>query len=376
VKRLAVLLAALVCAAPAAAAPAAAATPEVDARAYLVLNAATGEVLLGRRAHDRLSIASITKLMTVLVALERTKPKVTVAVDPDAAGVPGSTIRLRAGERLPVRDLVAAALIQSANDSAFALAEHVGGGDSGSFVALMNRRAQALGLSNTRFVRPDGLDTPGHYSSAWDVTRLGMVAMRHPLIRRLVRQESASIAGGRTLSTWNDLLGEIPGVLGVKTGHTSSAGWSQVAAVRGNGVTLYVTVLGSPDRDTRNADLTELIAWGLSRYAFVPLAPPDRIYARVSVPFGREAVPVVAARPLRRAVRIGRPLVQRVVVPSLLELPVRRGQVVGELRVFDRKRLVGRSALVAAESREEPGVLDRSRWYVGRALERVGGWFS
>jgi serine-type D-Ala-D-Ala carboxypeptidase (penicillin-binding protein 5/6) len=371
VKRPAVVLAAL-----ALATPAAAATPEVDARAYLVLNAGTGEVLLGRRAHDRLPIASITKLMTVVVALERTKPTEMVAVDPYAAGVPGSTIRLRAGERLPVRDLVAAALIQSANDSAFALAEHVGGGDSAPFVALMNRRADALGLRNTRFVRPDGLDTPGHYSSAWDVTRLGMAAMRRPLIRRLVRQEAATIAGGRTLHTWNDLLGDVPGVLGVKTGHTSSAGWSQVAAVRGNGVTLYATVLGSPDRGTRNADLTELIAWGLSRYAFVPLAPPDRLYARVAVPFGREAVPVVAARPLRRAVRIGRPLVQRVVVPTLLELPVRRGQVVGELRVYDRKRLVGRTALVAAESREEPGFLDRSGWYAGRALDRVGGWFT
>jgi serine-type D-Ala-D-Ala carboxypeptidase (penicillin-binding protein 5/6) len=371
VKRLAVVLIAL-----AVATPAAAATPEVDARAYLVLDAGTGEVLLARRAYDRVPMASITKLMTVLVALERTKPNETIAVDPDAAGVPGSTIHLRAGERLLARDLIAAALIQSANDSAFALAEHVGGGDSAPFVALMNRRAQALGLRDTRFVRPDGLDIPGHYSSAWDVTRLGLAAMREPLIRRLVRQESATIAGGRTLHTWNDLLGEIPGVLGVKTGHTSSAGWSQVAAVRGNGVTIYATILGSPDRSTRNADLTELIAWGLSRYALVPLAPPDRVYARIAVPFGRDAVPVVAARPLRRPVRIGRPLVQRVVVPRLLELPVRRGQVVGELRVFDRKRLVGRSALVAAESREEPGIVDRSGWYAGRALARVGGWFT
>jgi D-alanyl-D-alanine carboxypeptidase (penicillin-binding protein 5/6) len=357
-------------------APAAAATPEVDASAYVVLNPQTGEVLLARHAHDRLPIASITKLMTVLVTLDRTKPGEIVSIDPDAAGVTGSTIRLRGGERLPIRDLVAAALIQSANDSAVALAEHVGGGDSGPFVELMNRRAQDLGLEDTRFARPDGLDTPGHYSSAWDVTRLGIEAMREPIVRRLVRQESATISGGRTLHTWNDLLGEFPGVFGVKTGHTSDAGWSQVAAVRGNGVTLYATILGSPLRATRNADLEELMAWGLSRYALVPLAPPSRIYGRIPVTFGLEAVPVVATRTLRRAVRIGRPLVERVVLPNHLELPVRQGQVVGEVRVFDRKRLVARSPLVAAESRDEPGLRDRSGWYAGRAVDHVGGWFS
>jgi D-alanyl-D-alanine carboxypeptidase (penicillin-binding protein 5/6) len=203
-----------------------------------------------------------------------------------------------------------------------------------------------------------------------------MLAMRRPLIRRLVRQESATIAGGRTLHTWNDLLGEFPGVFGVKTGHTSSAGWSEVAAVRGNGVTLYATILGSPSRGTRNADLEELIAWGLSRYALVSLAPPGRVYGRVAVDFGREAVPVVATRPLRRAVRIGRPLVERVVLPSRLELPVSRGDVVGELRVYDGKRELGRVPLAAAESRDEPGIVGRAGWYAGRALSHVGGWFS
>ena len=371
-KRLVVALAASL----ALCAPATAAGPEVDARAYLVMNPQTGEVLLARNARDRLPIASITKLMTVLVTLERTKPRETVVVDADAAGVTGSTIGLRAGERLPLRDLVAAALVQSANDSAVALAEHVGRGESAPFIAQMNRRARELGLRDTQFVRPDGLDTPGHYSSALDATRLGIAAMRHPVVRGLVRQESLSISGGRTLHTWNDLLGEFPGAFGVKTGHTSGAGWSQVAAAQGNGVTIYATILGAPSRGVRNADLEELLAWGMSRYAVVTLAPPARVFAMVAVPYGLDAVPVVAARPLRRPVRIGRPLVERVVLPSSLELPVRRGQVVGELRVYDRKRVVGRTPLVAAASREEPGFLRRSGWYAGRAVDHVGGWFG
>jgi serine-type D-Ala-D-Ala carboxypeptidase (penicillin-binding protein 5/6) len=357
-------------------APAAAATPEVDARAYLVMNGANGEVLLARGAHDPVPIASITKLMTALLTVERTKPGDVVIVDPDAVGVTGSTIRLRAGERLKVRDLLAAALIQSANDSAVALAEHIGDGSSDRFVTLMNGRAQALGLEDTNFVRPDGLDVAGHYSSAWDATRLARLAMREPLIRQLVRQESASIAGGRTLHTWNDLLGEFPGVYGVKTGHTTAAGWSQVAAARGNGVTIYATVLGSPSRSVRNADLEELLAYGMSRYTVVSLAPPGRRYGHVPVTYGEEAVPVVAARPLRRAVRIGRPLEQRVVLASRTDLPVRRGDVLGELTVYERGRLLGRTPLVAAEDREKPGAVDRAGWYARRTVGHIGSWFT
>jgi serine-type D-Ala-D-Ala carboxypeptidase (penicillin-binding protein 5/6) len=357
-------------------APAAAATPSVDARAYLVLNAANGEVLLARNADARLPIASITKLMTALLVTAHAKPNEVVVVDPDAVGATGSTVHLRAGERIRVRELMAAALIQSANDSAVALGEFVGARVGERFSTLMNNTAESMGLEDTRFVRADGLDVAGHYSSAWDVTKLAQVAMREPIIRRLVRQESATISGGRTLHTWNDLLGEFPGTFGVKTGHTTAAGWNQVAAARGNGVTIYATILGSPSRSVRNADLEELLAWGMSRYEVVPLAPLGRVYGRVPVTYGEEAVPAVAARPLRRAVRIGRPLVQRVVLPSQVELPVRRGDVLGELRFYERDRLVARTQLVAAEDREEPTVVERVKWYAGRTLSHIGGWFS
>ena len=370
--RLLVALAVLALCVPAAAS----AAPTVDARAYLVMNSATGEVLLARGAHERLPIASITKLMTALVTLERAEADDVVSVDPAAAGVSGSTIRLRAGERLPVRDLLAGALIQSANDAAVALGDYVGDGNESAFVALMNREAEKLGLDETRFARPDGLDVPGHYSSAWDVTQLALAAMKEPLIRRLVRRQTATIAGGRTLHTWNDLLGEFPGVFGVKTGHTSAAGWNEVAAATGNGVTLYATILGSPSRAGRNADLEELLAWGMSRYVLVSLAPRDRVYGRVPVTFGKEAVPVVTARPLRRAVRIGRPLVERVVLPGLVELPVRRGDVLGQLQVYDRGRQVGRTPLVAAEDRDAPSAVERVKWYAGRTVHHIGGWFS
>src|ERR687886_2914381 len=207
--------AALVLAAPALAAP-----PRVQATAYLVENATTGEVLVRHAAGRRLPIASITKLMTVLVTLENANPNDVVTVQSDAAEVGESTIHLRAGEKIRVRDLIEAALIQSANDAADALADFVGRGDIRAFVALMNTEAKRLGLRDTHFVRPDGLDAPGHVSSARDVLRLAHLEMHDRAVRGIVRERSDTIAGGRVLHTWNDLLGSFPDLIGVKTGHT------------------------------------------------------------------------------------------------------------------------------------------------------------
>ena len=358
--------------------PALAAGPSVDARAYLVEDGRTGEVLLAHNPAREVPIASLTKLMTVLLTLERTQPTDVVTISPQAASVGESSIHLRAGEQLTIRDLMAAALIQSANDAAWALAEHVGGGPGSvpRFVFLMNRRARELGLKDTHFVRPDGLDTAGHVSSAKDVTTLARILMQKPLVRRIVAMRDATIAGNRRLHTWNDLLGAYPGVVGVKTGHTAAAGWSEVAAVRGPGVTVYATILGSPGRSVRNEDLVELIRWGLLRYRVVPIVDASREYARAETPYGRGDLALVAPRSLRRAVIAGRPLVERIVAPRGVELPVRKGEPLGEIRVYERGRLLARSPLVAARSIEKPGALGRTGWYIGRTASNVWGWIG
>jgi D-alanyl-D-alanine carboxypeptidase (penicillin-binding protein 5/6) len=350
--------------------------PPVTARAYVVENASTGEVLAARASGERLPMASITKLMTVLVTLEHEPLSHVVTVARGASSVGESSIHLRAGERLTVRDLLEAALIQSANDAADALAYDVGRGDVGAFVAMMNARARRLGLRDTHFTRPDGLDAPGHYSSARDLTLLARVVMHQPAVRQIVRQRAATIVGGRVLHTWNDLLGTFPGLFGVKTGHTAAAGWCEVGAVRGRGFSIYVTVLGSPTRTQRNADLAALLRWGLSRYRTVPLVERARVYARVGVGYGRAPLALVPDRPLVRAVRVDRPLTQRVVAATAVRLPVRKGQVLGEVRAFEGKKLLGTRALVAARSVAPPGVVGRIRWYAGRTVHHFVGFFS
>ena len=366
---LAASLGALALAVPAAQA----AAPRPDARAWLVENGATGEVLTAHAAGARVPIASITKLMTVLVTLEHARLADVVRVDPEAAAVGESSIGLRPGEPITVRDLIEAALIQSANDAAYALALHVGGGDVTRFVAMMNAKARRLGLTDTHFVRPDGLDAAGHVSSARDVTLLARTIMRRPFVRDVVRRRTA-VAAGRTLRTWNDLLGRFPGLFGVKTGHTGAAGWSEVAAVRRGGLTLYAAILGSPGRTERNAALTRLLRYGLSRYRTVEAVSRGRVYARGQAPYGLEPVALMAARPVVRIVRVGRPLVERVVAPTAVRLPVSRGQRLGEVRVYAGRRLLARQDLVAVRAVGRPGVVRRVRWYAGRTLHNMAGW--
>ena len=365
-----------VAAALALATPALAGLPQVHARAYVVADGQTGQVLAQYHQRARVPIASLTKLMTVLLTLERTKPSDVVTVAPGAAAVGESSIDLRAGERITVRELLEGALIQSANDAADALAYYVGKGSEARFVAMMNVRARQLGLLDTHYARPDGLDAAGHVSSARDVTKLARLLMRRSIVRSIVGRQSATIAGGRVLHTWNDLLATFPGVFGVKTGHTSAAGWNEVASLDRQGVIVYGTILGSPDRVTRNADLTALLRWALSRYRRIAVLRPDHDYARVQVGYGRSPVGLVPAEGVTRGVRIDQPLVQRVVAKAAAPLPVLRGEQLGEIRVYQGPRLLVRRPLVAARTVKRPGALGRAGFYAGRTLDHMWGWIS
>ncbi|HEY6151320.1 MAG TPA: D-alanyl-D-alanine carboxypeptidase family protein [Gaiellaceae bacterium] len=370
-KRLAVAIAALALAAPVLAAP-----PQVAGRVWLVENGASGEVLVAHNARQRVPIASITKLMTVLLTLEHARLNDVVTVSPLAASVGESSANLRAGERLTVRELLEAALIQSANDAADALADYVGHGNRARFIALMNARARQLGLRDTHYVRPDGLDAPGHYSSAHDVTLLARVLMHRPIVRQIVRMRGAVIAGGQPLHTWNDLLYSYPGIYGVKTGHTSEAGWSEIAAARREGVSIYATLIGSPDRGRRNADLTRLLDWGFSQYVRAEPVVKNRAYAEAKLAYGRHALALVAAASLAAPFRAGEPVVRRIVFPDVVSLPVSRGQSLGQVRIYQRGRLVGTVPLVASRSVKRPGMAGRVGWYTRRTLHHMAGWFS
>jgi len=360
----------------AAGAPAAAVAPIPNASAFYVVNASNGEVLASHDAQVELPIASITKLMTVIVALQHLKLDDQVTVTRAAARVGEERIPLVAGERISVRDLLKGALIQSANNAADALASAASDGDVEQFVSWMNARAVAIGLHHTHFVRPDGLDAPGHVSSARDVAVLAQVAMHMPIVRSLVRERTDTINDGRVVvHTWNDLLGVVPGLIGVKTGHTDDAGWCQVAAVRRQGYTIYAVILGSPTREQRNDDLKRLLAWGVAQYRTSTLVH-RAVYAQSATGWGLRPVPLVVSKPLVRVVRTGTPLVQRVIAPSAVSLPVVRGQRLGRVEIWDGPTLLGTRPLLAARSVSRPGLGGRLRWYATRTGHHLLGLFS
>jgi D-alanyl-D-alanine carboxypeptidase (penicillin-binding protein 5/6) len=367
---LAVLLAALLGSAGAAAST----PPPVKAKAVLVADGRTGDILYEQDADRQIAMASITKLMTALVTLEHARPGQTVRVAPQAVAPGGSSIFLTAGERLRVRDLLAASLIQSANDSAFALAAEVGDGSVKRFVRMMNAKAVELGLDGTRYVRPDGLDRPGHVSTARDTFELARLVMQERLVRQLVRKRTAEIPG-RTLKSWNDLLWTFPGLIGVKTGHTDNAGWAEVAAARRGPTTVYAVLLGSPTRARRNADLAELLEWGFDQYARFPVIRKGERYATAAVPFAEdEQLELVAAEGASELVRLGdgSRFVERVVAPTMVELPVSKGQKLGEVVIMDGDDEVARADLVAARDIPAPSFQERAGWYADRALDEAG----
>ena len=374
-RRLALLAGLLFSLAAAQAAFAATPPPTVKASAALLVDGDTGETLYALNPDRRLPMASLTKLMTALLTMENTKKNDTVRVEGPAPSVGESTIDLQAGERLKVKDLLAAALIQRANDAAYALAADVGGSVK-KFIGMMNERAAELGLDDTHYVVPDGLDTPGHYSSAMDTYTLAREDMKHGLFRRIVEQTGGEIAGGRTLYAWNDLLTTYPGAIGIKTGHTDLAGWSEIAAAERDGATMYAVILGGPTRGKRNRDLGALLDWGFGHYGRLQVISRNEPYAQVAVPFSDDEIALVSDVRVRATVPLDHTLVEKVAAPESLDLPVSQGDPVGEIMVYDGDKVVARHPLVSSETVGEPSLPARVRWYAGRALDEAGDMLS
>ncbi len=346
-----------------------AAPPIAAASWYLV--GEDGDVLARRDAARAHAIASITKLMTAIVVLEHARLDDVVRVSPLAADVGESTVYLRAGEELTVADLLRATLVPSANDAAEALALHVGGGSADRFVDLMNAKAAELGLRDTHFENPHGLDQRGHVSSARDVTTLLRYALGVSFIRDALQRSSVVLPGGRAFPSTDDLLQSWAPLVGGKTGHTQDAGWSETAAASRGGVTVYGAVLGSDTRSSRNDALQALLSFGLDQYRRVQIVDGARAYAQARTGYGRPAVELVAPRTLVRTVRLGTPLVERVVAPSALALPVAKGERLGRVEVYDGNRLVGSSNLVAADAVADAGLWAKAKWHATQTARNL-----
>jgi D-alanyl-D-alanine carboxypeptidase (penicillin-binding protein 5/6) len=344
--------------------------PSVGAPAAIVIDAKTGERLYAKNPGDERAIASTTKLMTALLTLERAEPGAVFTMPPYASSPVESKLGLQTGERMTVRDLLRAMMLPSANDAAYDLAVNISGSED-EFVDQMNERASSLGLDDTHYSTPVGLDDPGNYSSARDLADLTRRLLRNRTFARVVDMESAQLESGsmpRTVVNRNTLVLEYPWVTGVKTGHTLEAGYVLVGSATARGASVVSVVLGTPSEAARDADSLELLKWALGQFRRVSAVVRDREYATAEVKWhDDEEVDLVAERDVRLTTREGQRVERRVNAPAELEGPLATGTRVGELDVVYRDRVVKTVPLVTASPVQGAGLLRKAVSSVGGA---------
>ncbi|HEV3474127.1 MAG TPA: D-alanyl-D-alanine carboxypeptidase family protein [Actinomycetota bacterium] len=347
--------------------------PEVSASSVALADLESGQVLYQREATAQRPMASITKVMTALLVLEAVPPDDVVTAGPVATQQTGALLGLQLGERRTVRDLLLALMLQSANDAAVALAEHVAGSVP-AFVDRMNERARQLGLSDTHFTSPNGLDDRG-YSSARDLAAIAVEAFRNPTFGEVVATKFATIPAPkgeppRRVQNRNALLWLYPGAMGVKTGFTSAAGFCLVAAAERDGLRLVSVILGAP----REAftDAATILDHGFETYERRTIIDEGQEFDPLQV--GGRAVPVAADVPVEVLVRRGAELELTVRPEPDLTLPLAEGERVGTVLVRSPSATLGESPLVVQEHvRRAPP--PRDPWWE-RAWDAVARFFQ
>ena len=345
-----------------------------------ILVTGDGQVLWSRDADVERAMASTTKIMTALVALEQVQDlseRVTVARE--AVSVGEADVGLRSGQELPFRRLVEAMLVHSGNDAALALAIHIAGSED-AFVALMNDKAAELGLTHTHFSNVHGLDEDGHHTSAADLVTLAQVAMGNEVFRTAVAHKTVSLPnanGSReeTFASSNKLLSTFDGANGIKTGWTNDAGYCLVASAGRGGIELVAVVLGARTERGRFTEAERLLSWGFEHYATRTLTSVDTTAAHVVVSdYLDVTVPVVVGETTTTPVfdlwgDVGYVLD----VPDELVAPVAKGQRVGTLSVTQGERLLAQVPVVAARDVAVPTFVERVQIAVTRLWRRLFG---
>ena len=336
----------------------------------ILCEASTGQVIFEKNADERRPVASVNKVMTILLTLEavdegRVSLEDQVTVSPRAASMGGSQAFLDAGERYKLSELLKTVIVASANDSAVALAEHLAGTEE-SFVRLMNTRAEELGLTNTHYANCTGLPAQEHYTTARDVAKLSAQLDLHPIYYRYwtMWMDAIRHRGGRvtSLTNTNRLIRFYPGCDGYKTGSTNEARYCVSATAKKEGMRLIAVVLGTPAGQTRFDEARAMLEYGFANVQLVtPIAQGQALDMTVPVRLGgRDEVSVLSGgtcsllerRGEKNALSLEAALVEKV------NAPVYAGDVLGEIRVKRGDEVVAVVPAVAGEDVQLPGMVD------------------
>jgi serine-type D-Ala-D-Ala carboxypeptidase (penicillin-binding protein 5/6) len=357
--------------------------PKLRATAWALVDADTGLYLAGKNPDRRLPTASTTKIMTALLALEDgadLDEEVTVSAQAERyVGFTYSNIGLIKGERLSVEELLEAALVPSGTEAVYALAEHLGGGSVGEFVQEMNQEAHSMGLTNTHFENPAGIDARGHYSSARDLATLARAAMEYPTFVDIADTEEVTISTqNRKIEVFNtnNLLYTYEPANGVKTGTSPEAGPCLVASATSGDESYIVVVLDAAGEEYRFEAARMALEYGFSDYDRRALAGKGEVHKELQLPFRREeSVRLVAARdvpgPAGPGLEVERRVTAREAPPA-----AKAGRELGTVEVFVDGKSVGSSPLVTKRGYEEASLWQKVRYWTSGAAKSVSGWIS
>jgi D-alanyl-D-alanine carboxypeptidase (penicillin-binding protein 5/6) len=336
--------------------------PQIEARSWALIDARSGDVLTSHAARHHLPIASTTKLMTAYVVLHELPLDRMVRAAPYEAEYGESLLGLRRGQRISVRDLLYGLILRSGNDAAYDLALAAARSES-RFVAEMNRYAAALGLADTHYANPIGLDQRGNYSSAGDLATLTRHLLAIPAFAKIADARSAVLRSGhprRRITTINELLRMAPWVTGVKTGHTFGALYVLVGSGQRQGVKLISVAVGAPTDEDRFSDNIELLDYGFSLYKRRVPIKAGAALARPEVRYSGGELPLRAPRSVAVGLRQDQRMSVVVNAPDEVEGPIERGAALGHAGVYVDGRQTASVPLRAARSVAEASLLERA----------------
>ncbi len=330
--------------------------------AAILMDGESNRILYGKNIHQKLPIASTTKIMTAIVALEHGELDETVIIPPEASGVEGSSIWLAAGEKHTLEDLLYALMLRSGNDAAVAIAIHISGSVE-EFAELMNATAKKIGAYNTNFVNPHGLHDPNHYSTAYDLALIASYGLKNPDFERIVSTKFRTIPWEghdwkRVMQNKNKLLWQYEGANGVKTGFTKKAGRCLVASAKRDDMQLVSVVLNCGPMFEESK---ELLDYGFNNYRLVKLITENEIFTAIPVRNGKtDALGLVPAENFSIALKEeekGKIRIEKD-LPEQINAPVEKGQDIGSVRVYYDDRLIRVIPLRALDRVEKQGFWD------------------
>jgi D-alanyl-D-alanine carboxypeptidase (penicillin-binding protein 5/6) len=336
--------------------------PQIEARSWALIDARSGDVLVSHAAKRHLSIASTTKLMTAYVVLHELPLDRLVRAAPYEAEYGESLLGLRPGQRISVRDLLYGLILRSGNDAAYDLALATAGSEQ-HFVAEMNRYAAALGLADTHYANPIGLDQRGNYSSADDLATLTRHLLAIPAFAKIADSRSAvlrSVHPRRRITTINELLRMAPWVTGVKTGHTFGALYVLVGSGQRKGVDLISVAVGAPTDEDRFSDNIDLLDYGFSLYKRRVPIKAGAALAEPAIRYSGGALPLRAARSVAVGLRRDQRMSVVVSAPDEVEGPIDRGATLGRAIIYVDGRRAASVPLRAAHAVAEASLLERA----------------